>query len=247
MVDLATQCMMGAKLKDLGYSSGLWVLDEQGGHVIPEEAFADGAPAMPEPILYAVKAPVFSFQKLARVEPSLGPEMKSTGEILGIDNTYSAALYKAMIASGIHFKGDGYVLLTVRDEDKPKAVQIARDLSASGYRIAATSGTHAALKAAGIQSDLLQKLTGGSPNLMDTIMQGGVSMLINTPSADRATEGEAALIRRACIETGIPCVTSIDTAAALVQALHVFENPELSSCLRLEEYFTAKSGAPVLA
>jgi carbamoyl-phosphate synthase large subunit len=283
MVDLATRCMMGENLKDLGYSSGLWVPDGSqnpfscsddlnssenpppsspqeafspienqkskiknsrqsfqphvSGSIIPVEAFENGTARIPEPHLFAVKAPVFSFQKLAKVEPSLGPEMKSTGEILGIDHTYVGALYKALVASGINFKGDGYVVVTVQDADKPKAIEISRQLSERGYKIAATAGTAKALKAAGIECTRINKIHEGSPNLMDLISAGEVSLMINTPSAEQAAESEGAYIRRACIETGAPCVTSIDTAGALAQALEVFRDPMRSSCLRLEEYF----------
>lgn len=270
MVDLATRCMMGEKLKDLGYESGLWTLERRPeplggsaaclldevadqfgldspksgpgrpqfpGRIIPEGAFIDGTAKIPEPILYAIKAPVFSFQKLSRVEPSLGPEMKSTGEILGIDNTFSGALYKAMVASGIHFKGDGLVLLTVKHDDKPEAVRIARGLHKANRQIAATPGTADALEEAGIPCRKVNKIQAGSPNLLDLVLAGQVSLMINTPSLTETSESEAARIRRACIETGVPCVTSIDTAAALVHALEVFADPSQAQCLRLEEYF----------
>ena len=268
MVDLATRCMMGQKLKDLGYTSGLWelvrevsatsaspacALDEFAeqfglessakpsvrGRVIPEADFAPDkeGPLRAEPLLYAVKAPVFSFQKLSRVEPSLGPEMKSTGEILGIDRTFEAALYKAMVASGIHFKGDGCVLITVRDEDKSTAVEIARGLHASGRQLAATPGTAAAFESAGLPCRTVNKIQAGSPNILDLILEGHVSLMVNTPSLTETSESEAARIRRACIETGVPCVTSIDTAEALIKAIEVFSEPSRASCLRLEEYF----------
>lgn len=267
MVELATRCMMGEKLRDLGYGSGLWTLgaSEGGsapceldlvaeqfgldssksyraafpGRIIPEKAFADRSAVVPDPILFAIKAPVFSFQKLGRVEPSLGPEMKSTGEILGIDRTFDGALYKAMVASGIHFKGDGLVLLTVRDEDKTIAIEIAKGLHRSGRQIAATPGTADELEAAGLPCRKVNKIQQGSPNLLDLVMDGEVSLMINTPSLTETSESEAARIRRACIETGVPCVTSIDTAAALIQALEVFADPTKAECLRLEEYFTA--------
>src|SRR5690606_37629845 len=122
MVELATECMMGETLKDLGYESGLWALkgaNENGtakGEIIPESALLSGDFELPNAVLYAVKAPVFSFQKLTRVEPSLGPEMKSTGEILGIDFDYEAALYKALVASHIQFKGKGMVVITVANK-----------------------------------------------------------------------------------------------------------------------------------
>ncbi len=283
MVDLATRCMMGEKLTNLGYESGLWVLsgtpakttavsaspacgleevaDQFGlkevsgpqrsrpkaygsgakphanGRVIPVSEFLGDSIKLPEPILFAVKAPVFSFQKLSRVEPSLGPEMKSTGEILGIDRTYPAALYKALVASGIHFKGDGYVLMTVRDEDKETAIKIARGLHENGKRIAATPGTARAFAEAGIPCARVNKIQEGEPSILDLILSGEVSLMINTPSLDETSESQAARIRRACIESGIPCVTSIDTAGAILAALEVYANPSLASCLRLEEYF----------
>jgi carbamoyl-phosphate synthase large subunit len=275
MVDLATRTMMGEKLRDMGYASGLWELAVQlpntsaspacgidevaeqfglepssrptvRGIVIPEAKFADllannlpphGQGLFAKPMLYAVKAPVFSFQKLSRVEPSLGPEMKSTGEILGIDRTYPAALYKAMVASGIHFKGDGCVLITVRDEDKPTAIKIAKGMHESGRKLAATPGTAQALHDAGLPCHAVNKIQAGSPNILDLILGGEVSLMINTPSLTETSESEAARIRRACIETGVPCVTTIDTAEALIQALEVFSDPTQASCLRLEEYF----------
>jgi carbamoyl-phosphate synthase large subunit len=262
MVDLATRCMMGEKLRDLGYSSGLWMLRGMGNlpmdtpedspgqaapdthgqaahatRIIPESSFADGSYEIPKPILYAIKAPVFSFQKLGRVEPSLGPEMKSTGEILGIDNTFEGALYKSLVASGINFKGEGVVLLTVKDDDKEAAIDIAKGLHASGRKIAATPGTAASLEAAGIPCETVGKIQSGTPNILDMIMGGKVSLMINTPGLNETSESEAARIRRACIETGVPCVTSIDTAGALLRALDVFANPDVATCLRLEEYF----------
>jgi len=223
MVPLATRTMMGGRLADLGYESGLWT----GG------ALAGGG----EPTFHAVKAPVFSFQKLTRVEPSLGPEMKSTGEILGIDHTYRAALYKALIASGIQFKPNGHVVITVADPDKEGAVEIARRLVERGYPLASTGGTHAALEAAGIRSWRLNKIQEGSPSILDVILSGEVSLMINTPNEDKREENEyARRIRRACIESGVACVTNIETAHALAEALEIFENPELASCLPYHEY-----------
>ncbi|HVL38758.1 MAG TPA: carbamoyl-phosphate synthase large subunit [Fimbriimonadaceae bacterium] len=259
MVALATRTMMQMKLTDMGYGSGLWcsgigssssndIWQRPGsepfrpqlpGVVADHQAYI--SESMTQSRVFSVKAPVFSFQKLGRVEPSLGPEMKSTGEILGTDFTYEAALYKAMVASGITFKGDGYVLLTVQDSDKSAAVEIAREMVRKGFRIAATGGTHLALERAGIQSHRVDKISEGSPNLLDLIMSGQVSLMINTPSADRQAEAEAARIRRGCIETGVACVTSIDTAVAMSRALEVFADPSRASCLRLEEYLTAGS------
>lgn len=240
MVDLATRCMMGETLTDLGYGSGLWVPtgpDASTKQIIPESDFRGGKRDLPQPRFYAIKAPVFSFQKLGRVEPSLGPEMKSTGEILGLDRTFSGALYKAMVASGIQFKGEGEVCLTVKPEDKPAALAIAQQLVQSGKSVLATPGTAAYLRENGVPCREVNKIQQGSPTLLEAIMSGEVSLMINTPSLNETSEGEAARIRRACIETGVPCVTSIDTARALVDAMDVFVNPEQSDCLRLEEYF----------
>lgn len=237
MVRLASQCMMGQSLQDLGYSSGLWQLESAGkGYVIPEAEFRLGPVALPAPRLYAVKAPVFSFQKLGRVEPSLGPEMKSTGEILGIDSDYRAALYKALVASGIQFRREGRVLITVTEADKPAAIPVARRLHEQGYLIGATAGTAAALAAEGIPCETFRKIQEGSPNLLDLIQAGGVSLMINTPGPGQDADHEAARIRRACIETGVACVTSIDTAAALTDALELFANPALSQCRPYTEY-----------
>lgn len=240
MVELATRCMMGEKLKDMGLGSGLWCEHadkgntRERGQIASQSDYLGGR--LKQASYFSVKAPVFSFQKLARVEPSLGPEMKSTGEILGIDFTYEAALYKALVASGIQFKGDGLVLITVQDPDKEKAVAIAREIVATGRPLAATKGTAAAIRAAGIEVEELQKIGDGTPNILDRILAGGVSLMINTPSADQVAEEEGARIRRACIETGVPCVTSIDTATAILHAIDVYADPSKASCLRLEEY-----------
>ncbi|GIK32762.1 MAG: carbamoyl-phosphate synthase large subunit [Armatimonadetes bacterium] len=258
MVDLATRAMMGQSLSELGYESGLWRLDARGrlhgavpevqsksrGTVLSEAEIArlsdgsadtrslfSGAP------FYAVKAPVFSFQKLARVEPSLGPEMKSTGEIMGIDSTFEGALYKSLVASGISLPTGGVVVISVNDADKPAAIEIAKSLSARGHEIACTGGTHRSLQAAGVASQRVAKISEGSPHLLDLVMSRRVSLLINTPGTDAETEAEASRIRRGCIETGVACITNIDTAEALVKALPFFEDPSGVSCLRLDEYF----------
>jgi carbamoyl-phosphate synthase large subunit len=249
MVDLATRCMMGHKLKDLGYTTGLWTLSESSGlpycgekkrswsPLFKGSVTAVGQPFTGKSTVYAIKAPVFSFQKLRKVEPSLGPEMKSTGEIMGIDSTYESALYKAFLAAGINFKGDGAVCLTVRDLDKTFAIEIGKRLVANGRKVVATPGTAEALKQAGVACESVGKIQSGSPNLLDLIMDGGVSLMINTPSLTETSESEAARIRRACIETGVPCVTSIDTATALVRALEIYDDPSKSTCKRLDEYF----------
>ncbi|MDI9639446.1 carbamoyl-phosphate synthase large subunit [Kamptonema cortianum] len=247
MVHLATRCMMGEKLTDLGYTSGLWELGSDSGHIVPPSESSPKADGSISPVnevakgvaaarLYAVKAPVFSFQKLGAVEPSLGPEMKSTGEVLGLDYTFEAALYKALIASGITFKSKGMVILTVGDEDKPAAVEIARELHSRGYTLGATSGTHAALESAGVPCRKMNKIKEGGDTLLSALFRGEVSLMVNTPQPGQSTGSDAARIRRACIETGVACVTSVDTARALARSLHLFEDPSLASCMTITEY-----------
>lgn len=257
MVDVATRCMMGVLLADMGYHSGIWVLtgvgsDDGFGNREPHEPFAHGVQISLEqlerepsiltataPVHYAVKAPVFSFLKLSKVDATLGPEMKSTGEIMGVDRTYEAALYKAMVAAGLQLRESGYVAITVRAEDRPRAVELARAFSGFGYPIVATEGTRNAILAAGLECDLVLKIHQGSPNLTDMVAAKQLALLINTSTPSRTPESEAALNRRACIDAGVPCLTSLDTAEALVRAFAVFRDPSLSSCLRMEEYLLA--------
>jgi carbamoyl-phosphate synthase large subunit len=241
MVQLATRCAMGGKLKDLGYGSGLWCvgsdrpqLSGRPGTILEPAEYAQGDAV--QSTIFAVKAPVFSFQKLSQVEPSLGPEMKSTGEVLGVDDSYKSALYKALIASGITFKPKGQVIISVNDDDKAQAITIAREFVRKGYGLGATPGTWQILNDAGLKAERLNKLKEGSPNLLERLFQGEVSLMINTPSPGLSSTTDAARIRRACIETGVTCVTSIDTATALAAALDVFENPSLASVKTIAEY-----------
>lgn len=251
MVGLATRCAMGETLAGLGYGSGLWELSREesltgfegsacapraSGRIRSVEEIRAG---VAEAVLYAVKAPVFSFQKLGRVEPSLGPEMKSTGEVLGLDTDYTSALYKALIASGITFKPKGLVILTVNESDKADAVEVGRRLVERGYPLGATAGTAHVLEEAGIACRTLNKIQDGEPNLLTALYQGEVSLMVNTPSPGQQAGSEAARIRRACIETGVACVTSIDTAKALADALDVFEDPSKAGCMTVSEYVRA--------
>jgi carbamoyl-phosphate synthase large subunit len=167
----------------------------------------------------AVKAPVFSHLKLRQVEVALGPEMRSTGEVMGIDGTYEAALYKAMVAAGIKIPRTGAVLLTLADRDKAEGVLLARAFLAKGFQLLATRGTAAALQAAGLPVQVVPKIGEGSPNLLDYIKGKRVQLLVNTPSPERRAEQQGLLIRRAAVESGVPCLTALDTAWALLRAL----------------------------
>jgi carbamoyl-phosphate synthase large subunit len=171
----------------------------------------------------AVKAPVFSSLKLRQVEVALGPEMRSTGEVMGIDRTYAAALYKAMIASGIRIPRRGAVLLTLADKDKAEGVALAQAFHARGFELYATGGTARAFQEAGLPVRVVPKIGQGKPDLLDYITGKRVQLLVNTPSPDRRTEQQGLLIRRAAVETGIPCLTALDTAWALLHALEAGE------------------------
>jgi carbamoyl-phosphate synthase large subunit len=250
IVQLATRCMMGQPLDHLGYGSGLWC--SQGemlsaetqaeqesfgpttrGLIADQDLYLSGK--VSQAAHFAVKAPVFSFQKLSKVEPSLGPEMKSTGEVLGVDRDYGKAIYKAMVGSGVTFKKKGKVAITVNQMDKKHVVEIANNLIKNGIEIVATAGTAEILHGAGIECSTVGKIQDGGRNFLDLIQNGEVSLMINTPSPGSSTD-EAKRIRRACIETGIACVTSIDTALALAGAIHYFASPEETSCLPYMEY-----------
>lgn len=196
-----------------------WAVAAQLGQPLPvAETAAD-----PTRGRIAVKAPVFSSLKLRQVEVALGPEMRSTGEVMGIDATYEAALYKAMAAAGIKVPRTGSVLLTLADKDKVEGVALARAFLAKGFRLLATRGTGDALAAAGVPVQVVPKIGEGSPNLLDYITGKRVQLLVNTPSHERRAEQQGLLIRRAAVESGVPCLTALDTAWALLRALDAKE------------------------
>ncbi len=197
IVPLAAKVILGAKIRELGYTPGL----------------------QPEARHIAIKMPVFSFEKIRGADISLGPEMKSTGECLGIARTFNEALYKAFLGAGVRLPRHKNMILTVKDTDKEEAVDIARRFQALGYRIYATRSTAKALKEHGIRVIRTNKLEQPSPNLMDLILGHKIDLVIDTPSpgVERAKDGF--LIRRCAIETGVNVLTSLDTARALVTSL----------------------------
>ncbi|MHB1651129.1 MAG: carbamoyl-phosphate synthase large subunit [Desulfitobacteriaceae bacterium] len=198
IVDIATQVICGKSLPELGMETGL-------------------RPAGPR---WAVKAPVFSFSKLQLVEPSLGPEMKSTGEVMGVDRTYAKALYKALLGAGMSMIPHGTVLATLADRDKAEGVALMQRFAELGFRVLATEGTANALSAAGMIVERVAKLHQGSLDIVDGIRQGQIQCVLNTTTHGRVQESDGFAIRRAAVEFGIPCFTSLDTAAAW---LHVME------------------------
>ncbi|MFT9055391.1 MAG: carbamoyl-phosphate synthase large subunit [Ethanoligenens sp.] len=203
MIDLATRCMLGQKLKDLGYGTGLW----------------------PEGDYIAVKVPVFSFAKLHGVDTLLGPEMKSTGEVLGLAKTFDEALLKGLTAAGYRLKGKhGNVLITVKDSDKQEIIPVAEKFAKLGYTLYATAGTALTLNSNMVATNAVRKLGEPEPNI-DTLLESGkIDYVISTATTGRAPQLDDVRIRRKTVERSIPCLTSLDTANALAACLEMNKN-----------------------
>lgn len=197
MANLATQAIMGTKLADLGYQTGLW----------PEDNYV------------SVKVPVFSFAKLRRVDTTLGPEMKSTGEVMGRDQNYAKALYKGLIGSGMKIPPAGAIIATVADKDKEEAIEILRGFYKLGYKLIATGGTARAIEEAGLVVTKVNKLSEGSPNILDLIRSGEAHFIVNTLTKGKTPERDGFRIRREAVENGVVCMTSLDTVEALLRML----------------------------
>jgi len=198
IVKVATKVMLGKSLKEQGYSNGLW----------------------PTQKLVGIKAPVFSMSKLLGVDTYLGPEMKSTGEVMGIDSTFDAALAKALLASALMLPPKGAILLSIADRDKSEALPIIRKLSSIGYKLYATEGTAAMIETAGLPVNrITKKLSEGHPNVADVINNGTVDGVVNTITGGQIPLRDGFYIRRAAAERRIPCFTSLDTIRAAVEAL----------------------------
>ena len=201
IVDLASRVITGAKLKDLGYTPGL----------------------QPESEYYAIKMPVFSFEKLRGAEISLGPEMKSTGECLGISKDFNEALYKAFLGAGVRLPKHKKMILTVKDSDKLDAIEIGRRFAALGYEIHSTKSTARVLNEHGVPAQVINKVEEPSPNLLDLILSHEIDLIIDTPSQGVEHSKDGFIIRRHAIETGVYCLTSLDTANALLTSLEANE------------------------
>lgn len=187
------------------------------GHSIREEGFQPGY--HPEAEHISVKVPVFSFAKLRRVDITLGPEMKSTGEVMGRDKNLSKALYKGLVGSGMKIPVHGSVLVTVSDKDKEESMDIIRGFYDLGFKLLATSGTAAYLEGAGMKVTTVNKVREGSPNLLDMIRSGEASIVINTLTKGKTPERDGFRIRREAVENGVVCLTSLDTARALLRVI----------------------------
>ena len=201
IVDLASRVITGAKLKELGYTPGL----------------------QPESEYYAIKMPVFSFEKLRGAEISLGPEMKSTGECLGISKDFNEALYKAFLGAGVRLPKHKKMILTVKDSDKLDAIEIGKRFAALGYEIHSTKSTARVLNEHGVPAQVINKVEEPSPNLLDLILSHEIDLIIDTPSQGVEHSKDGFIIRRHAIETGVYCLTSLDTADALLTSLEANE------------------------
>ncbi|MFB6466574.1 carbamoyl-phosphate synthase large subunit [Cytobacillus sp. Hz8] len=197
MAKIATKVILGQSLEGLGYKSGL----------IPEK---NGV---------YVKVPVFSFAKLRKVDTTLGPEMKSTGEVMGKDITLEKALYKGLVASGIKINKFGTVLMTISDKDKAESLQLAKRFASIGYRLMATNGTAGYLQKHGIPVKIVEKIGSDGPNLLDVIRNGEAQFIINTLTKGKQPERDGFRIRRESAENGVPCLTSLDTAEAILRVI----------------------------
>ena len=213
MVKLAVEVMRGRSIREQGYEPGL----------------------APRRDLVAVKAPVFSMSKLAGVDTFLGPEMKSTGEVMGIDRNYESAVVKALMASGLSLNPGASVLLSVADGDKADAIPLVRELAQSGSRMYATAGTAAMIRTLGYEViEVDRRLSGKHPTVVDLIQDGSVSSVVNTITGDRQTLQDGFHIRRAATERRIPCFTSLDTARCAVESAR--RNGDGFNVLSIAEY-----------
>lgn len=216
MVDVATQVALGASLKELGYKSGL---------------------VTPKPYV-AVKAPVFSFNKMADVDISLGPEMKSTGEVMGIDYHYARALYKAITGAGMNIPLNGCILFTVANKDKEEMKQLAKAFSELGFKLVATSGSARAIREMGIDAEVVGKMHERSADIIQLIKKGSIHMVINTMTQNQGKNvaHDGFKIRRATVEHAIPCLTSLDTAWEVLRVLSFMRERRLVYSLAIQDY-----------
>ncbi len=206
IVDLAAEVIIGKTIRELGYEPGL----------------------QKEAAYVAIKMPVFSFEKIRGAEISLGPEMKSTGECLGIAKTFNEALYKAFLGAGIDLPRHKRMIITVKDADKGEAIEIGRRFEKLGYTIYATRSTAKALNDAGVKAKKVNKIQQESPTVMDLILGHKIDLVIDTPTQGRDKSRDGFLIRRTSIETGVNCITALDTAKALATSLEIKNNNPLT-------------------
>lgn len=205
-IALATRAMMGEKIRDMGYGTGLY---KPSGY-------------------YAIKMPVFSFEKILGADPSLGPEMKSTGEALGISKNYDEALLKAFDGAGTSLQKNGKIIVTVCDKDKAEVCEMFKKFQDDPFDLYATPGTRKALAEAGIEAKPVNKISGESPNIIDMLHEGGVSLIINTPTHGRVESRDGFKLRRISVEAGTSCITSLDAARVLMESARRVREDQIS-------------------
>ena len=209
MIDVATKLILGYKMEDLGYAPGLYKESEY----------------------TVVKAPVFSFSKLATVDTFLGPEMKSTGEVMGVSKDYHIALFKALTASGLKIPSGGNVLLSIANRNKKESVELAQTLHALGFNLMASEGTYMNLSAMGIDVEMVP-----DNGVIPLIISNKISLDINTPTIGKHPKRSGFILRRTATEYNIPCITSLDTARSMISILeHMVSGNEIEIC-SLDEY-----------
>lgn len=204
VIDVATRVILGEKLKDMGYGTGIYKKSEY----------------------IAIKMPVFSFEKIKNADTSLGPEMKSTGEVLGVSKNFSDAIVKAFIATGITIPKKGNVLITVRDKDKDEMLPLAKKLYNRGFGIYATKGTATLLRNNGIEVNVVEKIWEGAESIPNLLQEGKINFIINTPTRGKESNRDGFKIRRLAVESKVPCFTSLDTANALYDAIEDINTEE---------------------
>ena len=205
-ISLATRAMLGEKIADMGYGTGLF---RNSGY-------------------YAIKLPVFSFEKITGADTSLGPEMKSTGEVLGISTDYNEALLKAFEGGGISMPKNAKIVITVRDKDKAEVAEMLKEFKDSEFEFYATPGTCEAIREAGIKCNEVSSLEGKSPSIMDMLQNGEVSLIINTPTHGRLADREGFKLRRLAVESGNSCLTSLDAALSVMRSTFIVPEDQMS-------------------
>ncbi len=214
LVKMATRASLGHSLAEQGYQGGL----------------------MPRPDFYAVKVPVFSFGKLEKVDIPLGPEMKSTGEVLGIDKSLHMALYKGMLAAGMQIPCRGSIVATIADRDKDEALPLLEGFSRLGFSIIATEGTARVLQKQGIPVQCVKKIAEGTTNIVDLLQAGAVDFVVNTLSNGRSQLTDGFQIRRVAVEMNIPVLTSLETLKVLLEVICQRQHSQSAACFSLQEY-----------
>ena len=215
VIDIAVRCMMGEKIRAMGYKPGI----------------------CPESKLISVKVPVFSTEKLANVEVSLGPEMRSTGEVLGVAGTYEDALYKGLTAAGMNLTlGNRSVLITLKPKDKEKFLPSIKKMKRMGYGFYATETTMKYLKDIGIDAYRVNKITEGIPNILDIIRSGVVDIVFNTPTKGNDAKRDGFLIRRAAIESSVEIITSLDKGEEVINLLSERIGEKDHAVIAVDEY-----------